>query len=223
MEEKKATQAPAEAAAKKNDNCNCNCKGEVKMEKGNASIQKNAVKKEVPDFRMDDNKSDVLIMKEFYTLLYGYLAQRVIDSFGAEGNQIVRRALRDFGQWRGAKLRERQLHYGLDINLQNLNNYSDLPGDDEQETNRQIFEKDQFLSYVDQCDMYDLWKEHNLNDAAVAYCEEIHHAMWATYDPDVVVVQKEILTRGDPRCSFDLSMPNYGKKCGACKDKKCGK
>lgn len=186
-------------------------KQEIKQEDNKQGIQKNSYKKEIPDFKMDDKKSEVAIMKDFYTLLYGFLAQRVIDSFGEEGNQIVRRALRDFGEVRGAMLRDRQLHYGLELNLVNLNTYCDLPGDDEQPTNRKVFEKDKFLSYVDQCDMHELWEKYNLNDAAIAYCEEIHHAMWATYHEDVVVVQDEILTRGNKRCSFKLSMPNYGK------------
>lgn len=192
------------------------------MEDAQTGIQKNAYKKEVPDFKMDDNKSEVAVMKDFYTLLYGFLAQRVIDSFGPEGEQIVRRALRDFGEVRGAALRDRQLHYGLELNLKNLNTYCDLPGDDDQPTNRQTFENDRFLSYVPACDMYELWKKYGLMDAAVAYCEEIHHAMWATYHEDLVVVQEEILTRGDCRCSFKLSMPNY-EECKDCAEYKKGR
>lgn len=212
MEEKKVNEkSKAEPEMKK----------ETGEPEGNPGIQKDSYKKEVPDFKMDDNKSPVAVMKDFYTLLYGFLAQRVIDSFGPEGEQIVRRALRDFGEVRGANLRDRQLHYGLELNMQNLNTYSDLPGDDEQPTNRQIFEKDSFLSYVHDCDMYELWKEHGLMDAAIAYCEEIHHAMWATYHEDTVVVQDEILTRGDCRCSFKLSMPNY-KRCKDMKEYKKG-
>ena len=132
-----------------------------------ASFQKDAYVKEVPDFKMDDNKSEVAVMKDFYTLIYGFIAQRVIDSFGAEGEQVVRRALRDFGKIRGTAQRKRQLHYGLELNMQNLHVYSDLPGDDEQETCRQIFEKDDFYSDLDECDMYDLWKKYDLMDAAV--------------------------------------------------------
>ena len=79
----------------------------VTGEKGNEAYQKGSYVKEVPDFRMDDNKSDVAIMKDFYTLIYGFLAQRVIDSFGAEGEQVIRRALRDFGKVRGTAQRER--------------------------------------------------------------------------------------------------------------------
>lgn len=177
-----------------------------------ASFQKGAYEKEVPDFKMDDHKSDVTIMKEFYTLLYGFLAQRVIDSFGPEGEQIVRRALRDFGEVRGAALRDRQLHYGLELNMMNLHTYSDLPGDDDQPTNREVFQPDHFYSTLNECDMFDLWKKYDLMDAGVVYCEEIHHAMWATYHEDTVVVQEKIMTRGDDVCSFRCKMPCYKKK-----------
>lgn len=183
-----------------------------KPEKVQKGIQKDTYKKEIPDFKMDDNKNEVAIMKDFYTLLYGFLAQRVMDSFGAEGEQIVRRALRDFGKVRGAKLRDRQLHYGLELNMRNLHTYCDLPGDDDQPTNREIFEKDDFYSTLNECDMFDLWKEYDLMDAGVVYCEEIHHAMWATYHEDTVVVQEKIMTRGDDICSFRCKMPNYKKK-----------
>lgn len=159
------------------------------------------------------------VMKDFYTLIYGFIAQRVIDSFGAEGEQVVRRALRDFGKIRGTALRERQLHYGLELNMRNLHVYADLPGDDDQETNRQIFEKDDFFSDLTECDMFDLWKKYDLMEAAVVYCEEIHHAMWTAYHEDTVVVQDKILTRGDDRCTFRCKMPNYKNK----KDLKCYK
>lgn len=187
-----------------------------------ASFQKGAYEKEVPDFKMDDHKSDVTIMKEFYTLLYGFLAQRVMDSFGAEGEQIVRRALRDFGEVRGAALRDRQLHYGLELNMMNLHTYSDLPGDDDQPTAREVFQPDHFYSTLNECDMFDLWKKYDLMDAGIIYCEEIHHAMWATYHEDTVVVQEKIMTRGDEVCSFRCKLPNYQKKKD-CKNYKLGK
>lgn len=187
-------------------------KEEAKGTKGNKSYQKGSYVKEVPDFRMDDNKSDVAIMKDFYTLIYGFIAERVIDSFGAEGEQVVRRALRDFGKVRGTNHRERTLHYGLELNMRNLHAYSDLPGDDDQETDRQIFEKDDFYSDLTECDMYDLWKKYDLMKAAVVYCEEIHHAMWTAYHEDTVVVQDKILTRGDDKCTFRCKMPNYKAK-----------
>ena len=60
--------------------------------------------------------------------------------------------------------------------------------------------------------MYDLWKKYDLMDAAVVYCEEIHHAMWTAYHEDTVVVQEKILTRGDDKCTFRCKMPNYQKK-----------
>ena len=184
-------------------------KGKVTTE--NEGYQKGTLVKEVPDFRMDDNKSDVAIMKDYYTLIYGFLAQRVIDSFGAEGEQIVRRALRDFGKVRGTAHRERLLHYGLELNMQNLHIYDDLPGGDDQETCRQLFEKDDFYSDLNECDMYDLWKKYDLLGAGVLYCEEMHHAMWTAFHEDTVVVQEKILTRGDDMCTFRCKMPNY--KC----------
>ena len=72
--------------------------------------------------------------------------------------------------------------------MRNLHVYADLPGDDDQETNRQIFEKDDFFSDLTECDMFDLWKKYDLMEAAVVYCEEIHHAMWTAYHEDTVVV-----------------------------------
>lgn len=181
------------------------------IKKDTSGFQKNTFVKEVPDFKMDDNKSEVAIMKDFYTLIYGFIAQRVIDSFGAEGEQVVRRALRDFGKIRGTNHRERMLHYGLELNMQNLHVYSDLPGDDDQETCRQIFEPDDFYSDLTECDMFELWKKYDLMDAGVVYCEEIHHAMWSAFHEDTVVIQDKILTRGDNMCTFRCKMPNY--KC----------
>lgn len=179
--------------------------------KQGTSIQKDAYKKEIPDFKMDDEKKPIDIMKGFYTLIYGLLAQRVIDSFGAEGEQVVRRALREFGEVRGGNLRDRQLHYGLELNMINLHTYCDLPGDEDQVTNREVFAKDDFLSYVEKCEMFELWKKHDVVAAGILYCEEMHHAMWATYHEDAVVVQNEILTRGDNRCSFQVTMPKYSE------------
>ena len=35
------------------------------------------------------DKDPVLIMEDFYGMMYGFLAKRVIDSFGEEGEQVV--------------------------------------------------------------------------------------------------------------------------------------
>lgn len=185
-------------------------------DKGVNRIQKNDIKKEIKNFRIED-KSAALIMQDFYSMLYGFIAQRVIDSFGAEGEQIIRRAIRDYSIARGKKLREKHLELGLEPNLVNLMTYYDLPTDDEQDSEREEFEPDNFFSCVSECVIFDKWQEYGHNEAGILYCEELHHAMWSAYDPDIVVVQEKIKTRGDDECSFKLTMPNY--KC----KKKCSK
>lgn len=60
-----------------------------------SGIQKGMYEKEVPDFKMDDSRQEAEIMQDFYTLIYGFEAQRTIDSFGEKGEQAVREAIGD--------------------------------------------------------------------------------------------------------------------------------
>jgi len=151
-------------------------------------------------------KNAVLIMQDFYGMLYGFIAKRVIDSFGEEGEQVVRRALRDYGVTRGKELKEKHAQLGLENHIVNLMTYYDLPSSDELETKREIFEPEQEVTETRDCGLYDVWKKHGMLREGKIYCEEIHHAMWAAYNEKLVVTQKEILTRGNDRCTWEIHL-----------------
>ena len=65
-----------------------------------------------------------------YTLLYGFIAKRIIENCGLEGEAAVREATRQFGYDRAETTRQKHLSVGAKINMLNLFTlYHDLPGD----------------------------------------------------------------------------------------------
>ena len=163
-------------------------------------LSKEAIKKKLYD------KDPVLIMEDFYGMLYGFLAKRVVDSFGPEGEQVVRRALRDYAVCRGKRLREKHAALGLENHIVNLMDYYDLPSSDTLKTEREIFEPEQEVTETKACGLFNIWNELGMLREGQMYCEEIHHAMWSAYNDKMVVTQKEILSRDDNRCTWEIHL-----------------
>lgn len=150
-----------------------------------------------------NNKEYPATVKDLYDTMFGYIAQAVITELGDEGEQIVRRGIRDFGACRGNRLRELQLAEGLEQNLFNLMDYYDMPSVEGYHEEKEVFTPVLDYCNVIVCNHYERWKNKDLIRYGVMYCEEVHDAFWSAYCGDIYVIQPEILTRGDSRCRFE--------------------
>ncbi|MGQ9583972.1 MAG: L-2-amino-thiazoline-4-carboxylic acid hydrolase [Anaerolineae bacterium] len=149
-------------------------------------------------------------MSEIMAKLYYHLAKEMLDSFGAEGEAALRRAVRAFGRDRGATLRQRHMAQNLPINLKTLFQHYDLPGTESSRFRRTTFrlDEDTRQSETYECHFCDVWNdlggEQALRTLGQIYCNEFHQAMWGEYDSDIHVDLPRLLTLGDPHCRFEV-------------------
>lgn len=159
------------------------------------------------DSRYDD---DLVIMSEMVAKMYYHLACEMLTSFGAEGEEALRRAVRAFGRDRGAALRKKHLAAGLPINVRSLFEHYDMPGTNSPRFRRTTFHLDedtrQSETYV--CHFKDVWEElggeEALRSLGQIYCNEFHQAMWGEYQEGIIVALPRLLTQGDPHCRFEV-------------------
>lgn len=141
-------------------------------------------------------------VKDIYDTMYGFIAATVIEKAGAEGEQIVRRGIRDFGLCRGDRLRRMQEQEGLERDLFNLMDYYDIPSVEGYHEEKEIFTPVKDICNVETCNHFERWKAKDMLRCGIMYCEEVHNAFWTAYNDKIIVLQPEILTRGDGRCRF---------------------
>jgi hypothetical protein len=157
-----------------------------------------------------NHDEDLVIMSEMVAKLYYHMAKEMLDSFGAEGEAALRRAVQAFGRDRGAALRKRHEEQGIPVNVQSLFNHYDMPGTDSSRFRRTTFKLDentrQSETYV--CHFQEIWKEKGGDEALRSlgqiYCHEFHPAMWAEYDEGIKMWFNSLLTEGDEQCHFEV-------------------
>lgn len=155
---------------------------------------------------------------DIYGLIYIHMAKEVIETFGKEGEETVRRAIRKFGKDRGQRLRKKHEAKGLPINLKSLFTYYDLGGTTaDPRFQRNLLELTETTRYSQtlQCPIQERWREVGPAEYGVIYCEEFHPAMWSAYLEGTVVELPRLLSRGDDHCMFEVYLPGHKKDSDA--------
>jgi len=141
--------------------------------------------------------------------LYFFMAKEMLDTFGDEGEQGLRRAIRNFGVSRGEALREQHENIGLPIDVESLFNNYDLPyGKDHYQVRNIIqFDQDNRVSETMICHLQEVWHELGGKEGkriGSIYCDEFHQAMWGAYDQNITVDLPSLLSKDDPCCRFEV-------------------
>lgn len=157
---------------------------------------------------VEDTKDDPVAQgMDIYALLYIHMAKEVIETFGKDGEEAVRRAIRNFGIERGKRLRARHEAEGRPINLKSLFTHYDLGGtkvDPRFKRNLLELTENTRYSLTLRCPVQERWREVGPSDIGVIYCEEFHPAMWDAYLEGTVTLLPKLLSRGDEHCQFEV-------------------
>jgi len=139
-----------------------------------------------------------------YSMLYYYLAKE-FASLGREGEEALRRGIRNYGAARGVRLRRRHEERGLPITMETLFKNYDLPGDSVSRRRQLRLTEDERESYTLVCLLEKVWAmEGGVEGDSLGsiYCDEFHQAMWGAYKEGTIVELPELLTKADPHCHF---------------------
>jgi hypothetical protein len=153
-----------------------------------------------------ESPSNAIRWSTLYGTLYYFLGKTLVDTFGPEGEQALRQAIRDFGAYRAKYNRARHEALGLPVNLLTLHGYGDMPGDSLSSRDR-IITHSYLRSTITRCTLHDTWKELGENIGRI-YCEEVHHPLYCGYDPRVELEMPDYLTKGDDICTFIMTFDN---------------
>ena len=139
-----------------------------------------------------------------YALLYYYLSKE-FKSLGEEGEQALRRGIRNYGTARGSRLRKRHQERGLTNTMKTLFTNYDLPGDTVSNRRQVKLTENERESFTLVCNLEKVWAEEGGEEGdylGSIYCDEFHQAMWGAYRDGTIVKLPELLTKGDPHCHF---------------------
>ncbi len=143
-----------------------------------------------------------------FSMVYGCISKRLLDTFGFEGERAVRAGTRNYGRYRGLAEQKVHLEHGLKINLLNLfTKFYDLPTDPRFKRELQWINPQERVSHTLNCPMANIWKEYNLGSIGRIYCEEFHPACYGSYafDQTYVYLGKTV-TQDDDYCEFNLKL-----------------
>ncbi|MHA2309031.1 MAG: L-2-amino-thiazoline-4-carboxylic acid hydrolase [Candidatus Heimdallarchaeaceae archaeon] len=139
-----------------------------------------------------------------YSYLYYYLAKE-FKKLGQEGEEALRKGIRNYGEARGNRLRKRHQKEGLPITMKTLFTNYDLPGDTKSKRKQIKLNENERESYTYICNLEKVWREIGGEEGdylGSLYCDEFHQAMWGAYKEGTVVELPELLTKNDPHCHF---------------------
>ena len=143
--------------------------------------------------------------QDAWSKLYLHLARTVTETFGIEGEQLLRQGIRHFGVDRGRAQRENHMRAGLKPNLLNLFSKGDLPGDPRFRRNKIKLTEQERLSETLVCPIAAMWRSMDGLALGRIYCEEFHHAKFGAYAPKAQINLSQTLTQeGDIFCRFSV-------------------
>lgn len=111
-------------------------------------------------------------MARTLALLYYFMAKEVVDEFGDQGEEVVRRAIHKYGEARGKKIQEKVLAEGLPLTVENLSKFYDLPLSVAW-VSEKIKEEENYLEKkVSYCPFAEEWKKLNAEELGLIYCDQ---------------------------------------------------
>jgi len=158
--------------------------------------------------KFESVKDELAYAKEEWSTLYAMMYYHLAKEFaalGEEGEEALRRGIRNYGDARGARLRRRHIENGLPISMETLFTNYDLPGDNKSKREQVKLTMDERESYTMECGLEKVWAAEGGDEGdrlGSVYCDEFHQAMWGAYKVGTVVELPELLTKGDPHCHF---------------------
>jgi hypothetical protein len=140
-------------------------------------------------------------MGELFGKLYYHLAKEMM-SFGDEGENALRRAIRNFAIDRGETMRRQAEALGLPLTYKTYREIADMP-------NTQPGYKKYHPEVTGTqpsnglCTYAEIWKRYQDGcKLGKIYCDEFHHAKWAAFNPKFKIDMVNVITKGDPYCNL---------------------
>lgn len=139
-----------------------------------------------------------------HALLFAWLSRAVVERVGAEqGEKVIRKAVRRYGEQRGRRMALRAEADGEPLTMFNYFVYGEwapAPGD---KTRQEMVETvPHARSRVYQCPWHTAWVDHDLLPYGRLYCLEVDEALVRGYNPDLQLDVLSTLSSDGDCCEF---------------------
>lgn len=146
-------------------------------------------------------------ISDAYTLMYGFVGKKLVDTLGIKGEAALREGSRQYGYDRAETSRNGHLAVNAKINMKNLFSlFHDLPGDPRFRRELQELNPQERVSHTLICPMNDVWREYGQQEIGRIYCEEFHPACYQhyAYDLSQVNLSRTLTQDGVEYCDFNV-------------------
>lgn len=150
-------------------------------------------------FTRDEVRDIVDKMARTLALLYHFISSEVVAEFGEQGEEAVRRAIQQYGDARGKKIREEVLARGLPLTVENLSRFYDLPLPLAWVSEKLRTEENCLEKKVTYCPFAAQWQALGSEKLGLIYCEQ-DLCMRKGYNPDFDLQQFSNMLNGDAHC-----------------------
>jgi hypothetical protein len=136
-----------------------------------------------------------------FTLLYYFMTREIVETLGEEkGKDLIRKAVKRFGEARGKAIRERVKKDGLDADLKNFKSYYDLPlGLTHKSTLVKASTEKRNWKEVRGCLFSEIIKELGAEELGALFCEQ-DQALAEAYNPRIRFTRFKTALTGDDCC-----------------------
>ncbi|WP_055478476.1 L-2-amino-thiazoline-4-carboxylic acid hydrolase [Sphaerimonospora mesophila] len=137
-----------------------------------------------------------------------FLGRTAEQTFGADGEQMYREAVRGFGAERGEAMRLDHLSKGLTLDLRNMMELYDSGGNEDvwQYRDEGVLTPAQWSQDCTFCPFVRPWNDLDGLRYGEIYDHEFHVAQFKAYREDIEVKWGELQSRGDATCEFRFSI-----------------
>lgn len=138
-----------------------------------------------------------------------FLGREAEQTFGADGEQMFREAVRNFGAERGEAMRLDHLSEGLALDLRNMMERYDSGGNEDvwQYRDEGVLTPVRWSQDCTFCPFVRPWTDLGGLRYGEIYDHEFHVAQFKAYREDIEVKWGELQSRGDATCEFRFSIP----------------
>lgn len=142
-------------------------------------------------------------MAIFAALLYYHLSKAMVEDFGEDAKKTIEKAIERFGFERGKMIAERVKKEGLELTVENLDKFYDIPistgwsPEGEYKYGHEgVFKK---FGRTLNCIFADVWIERDWQEIGKIYCK-VDAALRKGYNPDIKYVTIKNILSGDECC-----------------------
>ncbi|MGB9838981.1 L-2-amino-thiazoline-4-carboxylic acid hydrolase [Thermovenabulum sp.] len=156
---------------------------------------------------MKENNNAVEIMAELMALLYYHLTKAMIEDYGEDAKNTIKKAIYNFGLERGKNIAKKALENKEELSIENLDRYYDMPISSAWKGKSEYCngEKRGILEF---CAFAKVWIEKNWREIGRLYCE-VDPAIREGYNPDIQYISLKNVLDGDKCCE---SLTKYADK-----------